>query len=207
MVGYWEQRYREEGMIWGSEASPTAYHAFDLFRDYHVRTILVPGSGYGRNTKVFSSRYQVAGLELSQDAIQMAREWDQNSTFFQGSILNELEASKKYDAVYCFDVLHLFLQRDRMTLIHNCAKALNCQGLMYFTCFSDEDVNYGRGRQLEEGTYEYKADKYAHFFSEEDLRGHFREYEILGTGSTIETLHYMDNQTREYALRYIIVKK
>ena len=83
---------------------------------------------------------------------------------------------------------------------------MNHPGLMYFTCFSDEDQNNGIGRQLEEGTYEYKTNKYAHFFSEEDLRRHFVEFDIIETGSTIETLCYKDNQIKEYALRYIIVK-
>ncbi|WP_306308630.1 class I SAM-dependent methyltransferase [Paenibacillus macerans] len=203
---YWEKRYRDEGMIWGSEPSPTAYHALYIFRKQNVKTLLVPGSGYGRNTKAFSSIFQVDGIELSNDAIQIASNWDQNTNFIQGSILSDLEVSKKYDAIYCFDLLHLFLQQDRNKLVQNCLKQLNHPGLMYFTCFSDEDRNNRRGRQLEEGTYEYKANKYAHFFSDEDLRRHFVEFDIIETGSTIETLYYKDNQIKEYALRYIIVK-
>ncbi len=204
---YWNKRYRDEGMIWGSEPSPTAYHALDVFNKYNVKIILVPGCGYGRNTKAFSSSFQVDGLELSSDAIQIARNWDENTNFIQGSMLSEYEVSKKYDAIYCFDLLHLLLEHDRAKLIKNCASRLNYSGgLMYFTCFSNEDRNYGIGRELEPGTFEYKANKYAHFFSEEDLRNHFKEFEIIETGSTIETLQSKDNQINDYTLRYIIVK-
>lgn len=86
-------------------------------------------------------------------------------------------------------------------------KHLNHQGFMYFTCFSDEDKNNGIGRHLEDNTYEYKPGKYAHFFSDEDLRNHFIQFDIMETGSTVETLSCKGNQTKEYALRYIIVQK
>lgn len=49
---------------------------------------------------------------------------------------------------------------------------------------------------MEEGTYEYKSNKYAHFFSEEDLKSHFIEFDIIETGSTIETLYYITKTTK-----------
>ncbi|MGM1021419.1 MAG: class I SAM-dependent methyltransferase [Bacillota bacterium] len=206
MEDYWEKRYRNEGMIWGSAPSQTTYHAIDIFRKHNIKTILVPGSGYGRNTKAFSSIFQVDGIELSKDAVEIAMNWDQDTHFMQGSILSSIGRGKKYDAIYCFDLLHLFLSPERNILISNCIQKLNHPSLMYFTCFSDEDKNNGIGREIEEGTYEYKRNKFAHFFSEEDLREHFRGLEVIETGSTIETLHYRDNQNSEYTLRYIIVK-
>lgn len=207
MEPYWQQRYRDEGMIWGVEPSPTVYHAISTFNRHNVNNILVVGSGYGRNTKAFSSSFQVDGIELSYDAIQMALMWDENTNFIQGSILDELETNKKYDAIYCYDLLHLFLQHDRKTIILNCVKLLKNNGIMYFTCFSDKDQNYGKGKKIEEGTYEYKANKFSHFFSEEDLIKQFSEHDIVEVGSIKETLQYKDNETKEYLLRYIIVKK
>jgi hypothetical protein len=80
-------------------------------------------------------------------------------------------------------------------------------GVMYFTCFSDCDFNNGVGREIEEGTYEYKKGKYAHFFTEEDLKGHFNDLNILETGSIRETLIYAEKQQKKYELRYIFVQK
>ena len=55
MNGYWETRFAKEGKIWGDYPSGTATHALGLFQKYGVKKILVPGAGYGRDTKLFSS--------------------------------------------------------------------------------------------------------------------------------------------------------
>ncbi|MCC3258857.1 hypothetical protein LLE87_11770 [Paenibacillus polymyxa] len=77
--------------------------------------------------------------------------------------------------------------------------------MMYFTCFSDRDFNNGVGRKVEEGTYEYKKGKYAHFFTEKNLIEHFNDLNILETGSIKEYLTHAEKQ-QEYELRYIIVQ-
>lgn len=132
---------------------------------------------------------------------------DPDTHFIEGSVLDRVTRNKKYDAIYCFDVLHLFLLQERKRLIRNCVQQLNNSGLMYFTCFSDEDLNRGVGRLVEEGTYEYTEGKYAHFFTEEDLINHFEGMQLIETGIINEKLTYNDNRTKEYILRYIIVKK
>lgn len=207
MGDYWEQRFSSEGMIWGKSPSRTAYHALEIFREHHVQSVLVPGSGYGRNTKAFSSIFDVEGLEISTEALAIAEEWDPDSRFIQGSCLEPILPNNTYDAVYCFDVLHLFLAKERKQLIENCLHHLNPSGLVYFTCFSDQDKNYGVGPKIEEGTYEYIEGKYAHFFSEKDLLQHFSQLQILETGSCKEILNYNDHSTKEYHLRYIVGRK
>ncbi|WP_068783308.1 class I SAM-dependent methyltransferase [Paenibacillus phocaensis] len=207
MSSYWDRRFAAEGMIWGELPSRTVYHASDVFQQNNINTVLVPGSGYGRNTKALSSRFQVDGIEITPNAIRLAREWDTNSHFIEGSVLDPLSYPKVYDAVYCFDVLHLFLEKERKQLIHHCYQHLRAAGLMYFTCFSDEDPHCGIGRVIEENTYEYLDGKYAHFFTAQDLADHFAGMEIYETGSVVETLTYGDQRTKKYRLRYIIVKK
>lgn len=206
MSEYWSQRFTQEGMIWGSEPSPTALLARDTFRQYQLKSLLVPGAGYGRNTKVFSEEFQTYGIELSQTALEMAVEWDPMSYFIAGSAL-DCRLDRQVDAVYCYDVLHLFLEEDRRRLIANCLEQLRPGGLLYFTSFSDEDLNYGCGRMIEPDTYEYKEGKYAHFFSEIGLREHFAETEVLETGTLLETLRSPQGDTHKYILRYILARK
>ncbi|MMZ46302.1 Methyltransferase domain protein [compost metagenome] len=204
MRDYWNKRFAEEGMIWGCEPSQTVTQAIDLFKKNNVHDILVPGAGYGRNTKAFSSYFQVDGIEISSSAINLAKEWDLKTNFIQESVL-EFRTSKRYDGIYCYDLLHLFLLEDRKKLIQNCVMHLKEQGVMYFTCFSDSDFNNGVGRKVEEGTYEYKKGKYAHFFTEENLIEHFNDLNILEMGSIREYLTHAEKQ-QEYKLRYIVVQ-
>ncbi|MFD1178120.1 class I SAM-dependent methyltransferase [Paenibacillus puldeungensis] len=204
---YWDRRFKKEGMIWGQEPSKTAFHAKNLFLENHVKTVLVPGSGYGRNTKALSPFFGVEGIELSHDAIMLAREWDPKTRFVEDSALSPRPDGKRYDAVYCYDLLHLLLQPEREMLVEQCARHLRVGGLMYFTSFSDEDSHNGMGKRIEDGTYEYTEGKYAHFFSEQDLIDHFTGMQLLETGSIRESLTYQDQSAKEYILRYIIVRK
>ena len=77
MKEYWNNRFTDEGKIWGESPSRTAGYALKLFRKNNVKKILVPGSGYGRNSKLFSSSgFDVTGIEISEVAYNLAKEFD-----------------------------------------------------------------------------------------------------------------------------------
>ncbi len=206
MSEYWSRRFVQEGMIWGEEPSPTALKAREIFRQHKLESVLVPGAGYGRNTKVFSGEFKTYGIEISRAAVEIAEKWDPDCQFVLGSVLDNC-FKVKMDAIYCYDVLHLFLEEERHKLVANCLEQLRPGGLLYFTSFSDEDSNNGCGTLLEPGTYEYKENKYAHFFSETDLRQHFQGTDILATGSYVETLGGSQGSTHQYILRVIVARK
>ncbi|MBW4085005.1 bifunctional 2-polyprenyl-6-hydroxyphenol methylase/3-demethylubiquinol 3-O-methyltransferase UbiG [Paenibacillus sp. S150] len=206
MSQYWSTRFAREGMIWGDQPSPSALRAKVRFLEHGVKSVLVPGAGYGRNTKAFSSELDTYGVELSRAALELAAEWDVRTRFIEGSAL-EPQSDIAADAVYCYDVLHLFLAEERRRLIAASLAQLRPGGLLYFTGFSDEDPNNGRGSLLEPGTFEYKAGKYAHFFSDADLRGHFAMAEIMETGTFTESLHSPRGDSHNYILRYILARK
>ncbi|MDF2922180.1 MAG: type 11 methyltransferase [Paenibacillaceae bacterium] len=209
MSDYWSDRFKEGGMIWGTDPSPTAVAAKELFKRHGATRILVPGAGYGRNTRVFSREagMRTEAVELSGEAIALAAEWDPDTLFRQGSVLEPSIAGGLYDGIYAYDVIHLFLQEEREQLVANCFKWLACGGLIYLTCFSDEDSHYGQGEQIEEGTYAYMPGKYAHFFTGKELVKQFAAFEVLEAGSVDETLRYGDNREKTYKLRYLTARK
>ena len=55
MRDYWNSRFAEGGKIWGEKPSKSAYYALDLFENLNLKSVIVPGAGYGRNTKLFIS--------------------------------------------------------------------------------------------------------------------------------------------------------
>lgn len=208
MEQYWNERFRTQGQIWGTEPSPTALTAAALFREAGVRRVLVPGAGYGRNTKAFSGEILTKALELSPEAVELGRRWDPKTTFHLGSVLDQGAIEGRIDGIFAYDVLHLFLNRDRRRFIANLLDWLEPGGLLYATCFSDEDNHNGTGPCLEPGTYEYMPGKSAHFFSEEDLLEHFSCFEILSTGHIDETLRYGDHGgMKQYRLRTVTARK
>jgi SAM-dependent methyltransferase len=183
MNEYWDKRYQAEDKIWGEAPSRTAVHALELFQKAQVKKLLVPGSGYGRNTKLFSSSgIKVTGVEMSLAACGMALEFDPPTRVYQASVLDMSFLPGKFDAVYCFNVLHLFRQGDRRLFLRQCADKVKNGSLMFFTVFSEKEESYGRGAKVEENTFESKPGRPVHYFSEEDLKAHFKQMELLETG-------------------------
>jgi SAM-dependent methyltransferase len=95
-----------------------------------VRTVLVPGAGYGRNTAFFvANGFRVDAIELSGQALLLARDHDPATRFFKGSVLDMPFSADVYDAVYCFNVLHLFREADRARFVGKCREQLARPGL------------------------------------------------------------------------------
>jgi SAM-dependent methyltransferase len=206
MNEYWDKRYGAEGRIWGESPSLTAEHALELFRRNNVRKVLVPGSGYGRNTRLFSmSGFGVTGIEISPIACKMAREFDPKTRVHNASVLDMSFLSDKYDGIYCFNVLHLFREEARKLFIKQCADSVKNNGLMFFTVFSEKEENYGKGREVEKNTYESKAGRPVHYFDDRDLKKHFEDMEIVETGITEEPENHSEGP-HTHILRYICVK-
>jgi len=204
---YWDKRFQDEGYVWGTSPSQSAAVALDIFHRHNVKTVLVPGSGYGRNTSLFTGAgFDVTGVELSEVACQLAKDFDPDTRLFQGSVLDMSSIPERYDAIYCFNVLHLLPEGDRETFIQECSKKLKENGLVYFTAFSDYDPSKGRGTQLAQNTFESRPGRPAHYFSEEALKSYFNGYEILDTG-IMEDPEDHGEGPHTHVLRYLLARK
>ena len=87
---YWEKRFLDGGKIWGDQPSKTAVHALELFIKHNLKKILVPGAGYGRNTKLFTdANLEVVGIEISGPAIEIAKKFNPKTkfTFYDSNLL------------------------------------------------------------------------------------------------------------------------
>lgn len=204
---YWDKRYDAEGKIWGEKPSLTANQALTLFRKAEVKSILVPGSGYGRHTAFFArAGYDVTGIEISPVAINMAYQYDQLSHFHQASVLEMSSIYGQFDAIYCFNVLHLFLETKRALFIRRCEDRLAKPGIMFFTVFSEKEADYGKGTAVETNTFETRPGRPAHYFTEIDLRRHFARYDIKDIG-IVEEPEDHGGKPHTHLLRYICVGK
>ena len=203
---YWDGRFTEEGKIWGDSPSKSAHDALRLFLANNIKSVLVPGSGYGRNTKLFSSSgLDVVGVEISKTAFNMASQFDPRSKFYNGTVLDMSFDNRKYDAIYCFNVLHLFRQPERELFLQQCVRKLKDKGLAYFTVFSNEEESFGQGNETESSTFESKPGRPVHYFTEEDLRQHFHQFEIMKIG-TIKDPENHGGHAHIHILRYILVR-
>ena len=204
---YWDKRFQDEGYVWGMSPSQTAGHAVEIFRRNGVKKILVPGSGYGRNTRLFSeSGFDVTGIEISEIACEMAREYDPTTTHYQTSVTDMSGVDRSFDAIYCFNVLHLLEESERERFIQECNDKINVGGLLFFTAFSNYDPSRGRGKQLAENTFESRPGRPAHYFSEETFLRYFKNFAVLETG-IVEDPENHGEGPHTHVLRYILARK
>jgi SAM-dependent methyltransferase len=201
---YWNQRFSEGGRIWGDSPSPTALRAKEIFLLHGARKILVPGAGYGRHTGFFAAEgFDVHAIEISEVAIGLAGRSGAGVIWHRGSVLEMPFSGDRYDAIYCFNLLHFFRAADRRAFIGKCAGQLRTGGIAFFTVFSEKEPGYGRGRKVEEDTFETKPGRPTHFFSEADLRDHFAGLEVLETGLAEDPENHGDEGPHVHRLRWI----
>jgi 2-polyprenyl-3-methyl-5-hydroxy-6-metoxy-1,4-benzoquinol methylase len=203
---YWNTQFSKHRYIWGDSPSKSAEIALSLFRKHEINRILVPGSGYGRNSKLFStSGFDVTGIEISEEACALAQEYDPATKLYNGSFLNDGLVQGQYQAIYCFNVLQLFLKPDRIRFVRKSAQLLSPKGLMFFTGISDQDDSFGQGEEVEENTFAVKPDKILHFFTLDDLKIHFRGFKILEVGDLEDQVSHALYGLKSYQIRYILV--
>ncbi len=200
---YWDERFATEHRIWGDTPSTSAYHALTLFKRYPIEKILVLGVGYGRNAQVFSNAgYHVVGLDISKVALDLGAKFDPKTTFHDLSVFHLEQLEETFDAIYAFNLLHLFLKVERETIINQCLHVLNPKGLLFFVVFSEHETNFGVGKQIEPNTFETRPNRPAHYYTEADLlrqfhgttileSGFFEEQEIHGEGPHTHKLRYI----------------
>ena len=208
MKGYWDGRFAGEGQIWGSDPSITAMHALELFRSNMARKVLVPGAGYGRNTRLFSQAgFDVTGIEISSEATDLARKLDPQTSFDCASFLDSPTFKGEYCAIYCFNVLHLFRGQERKLFIEKCHDLLKTGGIAFFAVFSDTEKSFGKGLQVEENTFESKPGRPVHYFTEQDLKSHFTRFSIMETGIAEDREDHGEEGPHTHHVRYIVVVK
>ncbi len=202
---YWNAQFAKHNHIWGETASKSAEIALSLFRQHNVNKILVPGSGYGRNSKLFStSGFDVTGIEISDEACALAREFDPATKLYHGSFLDDDLDQGPYQGIYCFNVLQLFLRPDRVRFVQKSAQLLSPHGLMFFTGISTLDASFGQGAEVEENTFAVQPDKILHYFTLDDLKDHFEGFKILETGELEDQVSHTLYGLKHYQIRYIL---
>ena len=208
MRNYWNERFASGGEIWGIEPSKTAYYALKLFKNLDLKTVIVPGAGYGRNTKLFSDAgFNVVGVEISDIAVKEARKFDTRTKFYRKTVLEIDSINGKFDAIYCFNLLHLFKKKERLLFIEKCNRVLKVGGFVFFVVFSDKEESFGRGMKVEENTFESKPGRIAHYFTREDLLLHFNKFDVIEIGEMEDKENHGEVGEHIHHLRYIFCSK
>lgn len=156
MMEIWEKTFLEHNTMWGFEPSLSAIIAKDFFIEKAVKSVLIPGIGYGRNAQVFMfNGIEVTGIEISQTAIDLARKhFGASITIHHGSVTQMPFDDKMYDGIFCYALIHLLDLDEREKLIRDCYNQLSQDGFMIFVAISKKAPTYQTGKYISTDRYE-----------------------------------------------------
>jgi 2-polyprenyl-3-methyl-5-hydroxy-6-metoxy-1,4-benzoquinol methylase len=178
---FWDNKYLKENIIWGFNPTKIIIDCENIFYENNIRDILIMGIGYGRNGKYFTEKgYNVDGVEISDEAINIGRSFVAQINFIKGNVL-DIELQKKYNAVFCYDILQILLKNDRNKLIEQCIKYCKNDGLIMISCLSKKDGLFGMGKEIEENTFKPEDEKELHFHYSD-------EFEMKNINSSLEAI-------------------
>jgi SAM-dependent methyltransferase len=139
--------------------------------------VLELGEGTGKGLAALSPRTDPIGLDLSRPALLSCRRWhslpllqgDATSLPFQDRCLP------------CITVSHLLghlLLTDRQKAAREIARVLSDDGRLYVNVFGDGDMRCGKGREVEERTFERGNGIICHYFQEGEAASLFPDMHL-----------------------------
>ncbi len=181
MPEYWETAFSTNPTMWGENPADNAYTVLDLFQEHGIKTMLVPGFGYGRNAKVFSEQgISLTGIEISETAIARARKhFGSDVVIHHGSVTDMPFDKALYDGIYCYSLIHLLNRTDRSKLIDDCYRQLKPSGWMVFVALSVNDKRHGVGEKIAPNTFLSPHGLQLYFYTKAAIDEEFGNYGLL----------------------------
>ncbi len=189
MTEFWEEAFKDKQEMWGSEPAKSAVLTKDFFVGQKIKSVLIPGIGYGRNAKIFMENgMTVTGIEISQTAIDLAKKHFGNDlVIYHGSVTEMPFDDKLYDGVFCYGLIYLLDNNERKKLIRDCYNQLAKNGFMIFTAITKDAKTYGQGIQISKDRFEMFGGVKIFFYDKETIE---EEFGIAGLFEVSEVTEY-----------------
>jgi SAM-dependent methyltransferase len=175
MTEFWEEAFKDKQEMWGFEPAKSAVLTKDFFVEHKIKSVLIPGIGYGRNAQIFRDNgMTVTGIEISQTAIDLAQKHFGNDlTIYHGSVTEMPFDDKLYDGIFCYGLIYLLDKDERKKLIKDCFNQLTENGFMIFTAITKDAQTYGKGTFISKDRFEMFGGVRIFFYDKETIDEEF----------------------------------
>ena len=162
----WDEDYQRRGRLWGGSASFSP-------RIFPLSRILELGCGNGKNvSSLISAGCSVTAIDSSSHAATLCRNTCTDPDHAMIVIADGRATpfrDESFDVVIASHITgHLSLS-GRSHLAGEVLRLLRSGGTMYFRDFSTADFRYGRGREIEPGTFTRKNGIATHYFTDNEV--------------------------------------
>lgn len=181
MIEIWEKTFHAHQAMWGFEPAPSAILARDFFIEKAVKSVLIPGIGYGRNAQLFKENgIEVTGIEISKTAIDLAQKhYGSTMTIHHGSVTEMPFDTKMYEGIFCYALIHLLDSDERQKLIRDCYNQLSENGFMIFVAISKKANTYKKGNYLSPDRYEMFEGIKMFFYDIDSIQAEFNPFGLF----------------------------
>jgi SAM-dependent methyltransferase len=196
MSEFWDEMFRKIGSVWTFEPVDSALRTSELFASEKIRNILIPGIGFGRNAKPFLEKgMNVTGIEISETAIQLARENGLKIPIHHGSVAQMPFDDSLYDGIYCYALIHLLNQNERRQFLKSCHNQLRDGGLMVFITVSKSYTKlYENGKPVSRDRFRIQNGLDVFFYDPETIVKEFGRFGLVECTEIEEPVKHMPNE-------------
>jgi SAM-dependent methyltransferase len=186
---FWENAFKEKQEMWGLNPAKSTVIVNELFIKNNVKSVLVPGIGYGRNAKLFHDNgMTVTGIEISQTAIDLGKKHFGNSiTFHHGSVTEMPFDNNIYDGIFAYGLIYLLDENERAKFIQDCYNQLSENGLMVFTAITKNASTYNTGTLLSKDRFEMFGGVKIFFYDKETIEEEFGKFGLIEVAEVQES--------------------
>ena len=170
----WEQAYHQEHPRWRGPS--------DLKMDHLSGKVLELGCGDGKTAIALAeSGLNVTGLDRSRAALlTLSRRIGPGKLdLVQGDALDLPFKDGEFDSVTAVHFVDHLLSADRKNAVKEIGRVLRRPGVVVGRFFSVNDMRFGKGEEVEHGTYLKGNGVINHYFSEDEILDLFAGYEVL----------------------------
>jgi tellurite methyltransferase len=197
-INTWEKSYQNTKQLWSSNPDSELMQYFDLVLKGKVLDL---GIGEGRNAMPFIfSGFSIDGVDISDTALNRCKE----KFAMENSDINLVSCDLRdydikmdnYTLIIVANVLNFFRKSEIDNMIQDIKAGLQKGGLIYLSVFSTLEPKYKtlklNQKEVEENTfYIEEKDMYTHFFTQEEIKSYFSDFELI---CLCEGLEYDEGQ-------------
>ncbi|MCW2259796.1 MULTISPECIES: class I SAM-dependent methyltransferase [Sphingobacterium] len=175
MTEFWEEAFKDKQEMWGLNPAKSTVLTKDFFVEQKVKSVLIPGIGYGRNAQIFRDNgMTVTGIEISETAIELGKKHFGNEMkIYHGSVTEMPFDNNLYDGIFCYGLIYLLDKSERTKLIQDCYNQLTENGFMVFTAITKQAVTYGQGTNIGNDRFEMFGGVKIFFYDSETIAEEF----------------------------------
>lgn len=167
----WEKDYKNRGRLWGGSTRRLP----DLPEG---SLVLELGCGNGKTlTPMLSRSWITVAIDISFQALRLCG--PSKAERLIADIRHIPFKDEIFDAIFAYHVMGHLVQDGRMMAASEAFRALKVGGKIFFADFGRDDFRYGRGAEIEPGTFRRGPGIITHYFSTDEIKDLFSSLKVL----------------------------